>query len=77
MIQIKTLFGKWIEVTKEQAKKYISMRLYNIACKHKKDTINYINENILKGIKFEELFLKEELSPVVLNLIYNNEESDK
>lgn len=77
MIQTKTLFGEWIEVNKEQAKKCISIRLYNLACKYKKDTINYINENILKGIKCEELLLKEELSPIVLNLIYNNEESDK
>lgn len=39
MIQIKTLFGEWKEVTKEQAKDCIMLRVYNLSCKHKKNTI--------------------------------------
>ena len=48
MIQIKTLFGEWKEVTKEQAKDCILLRIQNLACKHKQNTIEYINQNILK-----------------------------
>ena len=70
MIQIKTLFGEWKEVTKEQAKSYIMLRIYNLSCKYRQNTIDYINKNILKGIKFEDLVLKEELNPTVLYEIY-------
>lgn len=71
MIQIKTLFGEWKEVTKEQAKDCVMLRVYNLSCKYKKNTIKYINENILKGIKFDELISKEELTPSVLYQLYN------
>ena len=70
MIQTKTLFGEWKEVTKEQAKSYIMLRIYNLSCKYRQNTIDYINKNILKGIKFEDLVLKEELNPTVLYEIY-------
>lgn len=70
MIQIKTLFGERITVTKEQAKKFIMLRIYNLSCKYKKNTINYINQNILKGIKFEDLISKEELESNILYEIY-------
>lgn len=70
MIQVKTLFGEWKEVTKEQAKAYIMLRIYNLSCKYRQNTIDYINKNILKGIKFEDLVLKEELNPTVLYEIY-------
>lgn len=70
MIQVKTLFGEWKEVTKEQAKSYIMLRIYNLSCKYRQNTIDYINKNILKGIKFEDLVLKEELNPTVLYEIY-------
>lgn len=70
MIQVKTLFGEWKEVAKEQAKAYIMLRIYNLSCKYRQNTIDYINKNILKGIKFEDLVLKEELNPTVLYEIY-------
>lgn len=69
-VLVKTLFGNWKEVTKEQAKDYIEHRLYNLSCFHKKDTFNYINENILNGIKVEELITKDDLNSAIRFEIY-------
>ena len=46
------------------------LRISNLSCKYRQNTIDYINKNILKGIKFEDLVLKEELNPTVLYEIY-------
>lgn len=70
MIQIKTLFGEWKEVTKEQAKACIMLRIQNLACKHKQNTVEYINQNILKGIKMQDLISKSELSIATISVIY-------
>lgn len=70
MIQIKTLFGEWKEVTKEQAKACIMLRIQNLACKYKQNTIEYINQNILKGIKMQDLISKSELSIATISEIY-------
>ena len=69
MIEIKSLFGKWHKVKKEQAKDAILFRLPHIVGAHREKTFEYINHNILRGIKVEELLSDEEIGPASLNLI--------
>lgn len=58
MIEIKSTFSDWHEVSKEQAKEYVKFLLQNMNAIKKTEQAEYINKNKLRGITVEEL-LKE------------------
>ena len=55
MIEIKSHFSDWHEVTRKQAKKYILYFINHSPGIKDKDKIKYIHTNKLKGITVQEL----------------------
>lgn len=70
MIEINLIFSGWHQTTKEKARYYILDRLYTLSGRFKKDTFKYINENILRGIKVEDLIVDADLVPAIKENIY-------
>ena len=56
MIQIKTFFIDWKEVTKEEAKRYIEKIAPMMIALTDQEKIDFINKKRLRGITYEELF---------------------
>ena len=56
MIQIKTFFTDWKEVTKEEARRYIKKKAPMMVALTDQEKIDFINKKRLRGITYEELF---------------------
>jgi len=61
MIEIKSLFSDWHEVTEEQAKKYVLWFIKHSPGVKDKEKIEYIHKNKLRGVTIQELFTADEL----------------
>lgn len=55
MIEIRTLFTDWHEVTPKQARAYVSYILKNANCMPFSARVDYLNKKHLRGTTVEEL----------------------
>ena len=56
MIEIRGFFSDWHEVSKEQAKEYVSDIMKRMTALKKSEQIAFVEEKRLRGITVKELF---------------------
>ena len=59
MIEIKSRFNGWIEVSKDKAKEFVKVLMNGMINIKEAEKENYINANNLRGITVNELVGKE------------------
>lgn len=59
MIEIKTFFTDWHEVSREYAEKYIRQAMSGMTNLKEADKVKFVEEKRLRGITVEELLHRE------------------
>ena len=59
MIEIRGFFTDWHEVSKEQAREYVSKMMMMMTAIKESEQIAFVEEKMLRGITVKELFDRE------------------